>query len=83
MIEPDINIRGIEKASIANRESFSTSAWQVLATQGYRIEEESGHFILLHDSNRSVELMRAPSPDDLLMLLVITGAWSVNVDLMP
>lgn len=76
-----INIRGIEEARIgAPSESFADQAFRLLATQGYRVEPENGYFTLRHDSDRAYELLKAPSLDDLLVLLVITGAWSTNVD---
>jgi hypothetical protein len=61
-------------------EGFQAGALKTLATDGYRIEADGAGCVLRHDSEPEIALLRGANPDEILMLLVVTGAWSTNAD---
>lgn len=57
---------------IVTAEDFLASACWVLKKQGFVFSQDEKQHVLSHSGE---EVLRAPTVSDLILLLIITGAW--------
>lgn len=74
---PDVPVFALPDKPPTTAEHFFTNAKWVLMLQGFKFEESPKEITVYHGGEK---IISAPTMNDLMLLLIITGAWSNAAD---